>query len=75
MSTSHSVALANAAADLDEVLDLAPDGMPHDTTVVQFQRYKAARPAPSTLNECVAPLSMALQFIDQAPCALTINGV
>ncbi len=73
MSTSHSVAQAimNAVADLDEAFE----DLPQASTVVPFRPLRAARPTPATLTECVPLLALALQFVDRAPCALTVNAV
>jgi hypothetical protein len=77
MQTSHSVAraIAHAVADLDDTFDLLPDDAQQPATIVEFGPQKGEKPAPASVNECVPLLSMALHFIDRAPCALTVDGV
>lgn len=75
MPTSYSVAhaIANAVSDIPEAFDFVPDGLAEGSNVVPFRPYKAAKP--TTLCECVPLLSMALQFVNHGPAALTANGV
>jgi hypothetical protein len=75
MSTSQSVAqaVAEAAQDLDEGFALSPDDRPKASNVTFLSDRRAARP--KTLAECVPLLTIALQFVDRGPSALTVEGV
>jgi hypothetical protein len=77
MSTSQSVAqaVADAAQDLDDGFALSPDDPPKASNVTFLSDRRAARPAPKTLAECVPLLTVALQFVDRGPSALTVEHV
>jgi hypothetical protein len=77
MPTSCSVAhaIANAVADVPEAFDFVPDDLAEGSNVVLFRPYETAKPTPATLGECVPLLSMARQFINCGPTALTTDGV
>ena len=77
MSASCSVAqaVAEAAHDLDDGYTLAADESPKQTNVTNLRDHQAARPAPRTLAECVPLLTVALQFVDRGPTAITVEGV
>jgi hypothetical protein len=77
MSTSRSVAqaVAEAALDLDGSFEVAADGRPKMANVADLNEHRRARPAPKTLAECVPLLTIALQFVERGPSALTVEGV
>jgi hypothetical protein len=77
MPTSQSVAQAVAAAaqDLDDVFALSTDDLSRASNVTSLSDRRGAWPAPRTLTECVPLLSIALQFVDHGPSALTVEGV
>jgi hypothetical protein len=77
MSSSHSVAqaVAEAAHDLDDSFALATDDLSQPSNVTFLRHHRAARPAPRTLAECVPLLTVALEFVDRGPAALTVEGV
>lgn len=77
MSTSQSVAqaVAEAAEDLDEAFALSANDLPQASNVTYLSDRRAARPAPKTLAECVPLLTLAVQFVDRGPSALTVEGV
>jgi hypothetical protein len=77
MSTSQSVAQAVAAAaeDLDEAFAPSVDDLPRASNITSLSDRRTARPAPRTLTECVPLLTIALQFVDRGPSALTVEGV
>jgi hypothetical protein len=77
MSSPHSVAHAVAAAahDLDDSFALAADDLSKVTNVTLLRDHRGAKPAPRTLAECVPLLTVALEFVDRGPAAITVEGV
>jgi hypothetical protein len=77
MSSSRSVAkaVAEAAHDLDGSYAPADDGAPRPSNVTFLRDRKIAQPAPRTLAECVPLLTIALDFVDRGPSAITVEGV
>ena len=70
MSQSVAQAVAQVAQYLDAVFPSAP---PSNVTYLSDRR--GPRPTPKTLTECVPLLTIALQFVDRGPTALTVEGV